>query len=291
MKPLLLLGCTLLAGTALHAQFRLLPHAGFEQARTTVTTDRGSSLQDINGFLKAGLRAGYELKGGHSPFINLTTNPAPVSFAFDNAGTLLNRSRSGNLQFRLEAGYLFNSKPIQLGKRSTPTSTITALSEQTATQKSRCGSSAYRSSCGSKKTALTQAAGRVLNMRLQPSLALAYVPSSIQSIEQKAGGFNYTPSWKTAIVPALGFEFANGNQRLFTLGVFYTRPLGQKDEVANTYLESKSITTQLQPQMATWGLTLGLPFSLAKNKTSANKTQSPKKGCTRTYYRRCTRLS
>jgi hypothetical protein len=290
MKPTLLFGCALLAGTALHAQFRLLPHGGFEQARTAISTNTGYSTQDINGFLKAGLRAGYELKGGHHPFVNVTTNPAPVSFQFNNSGMLMNHQRAGNLQLRLEAGYLFNSKPIQLSKGSTPQAPFAAPPEKTSVQKSRCGTTTYRSSCSSKKTALTNAAPKNLSMRIQPSVAVAYLPSSTQSIEQKAGGFAYTPSWKTAIVPAVGFEFANGNQRLFTLGVFYTRPLAQKDEMASTFLENKIISTQLQPQMATWGLTLGVPVSFGKNGSTATKTATQKKQCTRTYYRRCIRL-
>lgn len=292
MKPLLLLGCTLLAGTALHAQFRLLPYAGVEQSRTTVNTNV-LSAQDVNGFLKAGLRAGYQLKGGHSPFVNFTTNPSPVSFAFDNAGSLLKQYRASNLQFRLEAGYQYSSKPIQFGKNRTAQRPSTQTLTNTATQKRSCGSSAYRSSCGSKKkVAPTAPASNNLNMRLQPSVALAYIPSSTQLVTRKGTGFDYTPAWKTAVVPAMGFEFAKGAQRLFTLGVFYTAPLGQKEETVTTSVESKTITTNLQPQLATWGVTMGIPFSFAKAKTvtkappSRVSQSTEKKGCSRSYYRR-----
>jgi hypothetical protein len=296
MKPLLLLGCTLLAGTALHAQFQFLPYAGYEQSRTTLNTN-AFSAQDINGFLKAGLRTGYQLKGGHSPFINFTTNPSPVSFAFDNAGSLLKQYRTGNLQFRLEGGYQYNSKPIQLGKSRTAQRPSTQTVTNTATQKKSCGSSAYRSSCGSQKRAApTTPANNNLNMRLQPSVALAYIPSSTQLVTQKGTGFDYTPAWKTAVVPAMGFEFAKGPQRLFTLGVFYTAPLGQKEETVTTALESKIITNNLQPRLATWGVTLGVPFGFAKAKTATKAPASrvsqstEKKGCTRTNYRRCVRI-
>ncbi len=291
MKPTLLFGCALLAGTALHAQFRLLPHAGFEQGRTAVGTTTGYSVQDVNGFLKAGFRAGYELKGGHSPFINVTTNPAPVRFLFNNAGALMERQRSGNLQLRLEAGYLFNSKPVQLGKRSKASTSLASPAAPATVQKSRCGSAAYTSSCGSKRPALANASSKNLNMRIQPSVAMAYLPASTQNIEQKTSGFSYTPSWKAAVVPAVGFEFAKGAQRLFTLGVFYTRPLGQKEEVINTMHQSKSISTLLQPQLRTWGITVGVPVNFTKNKSAAVKSQSPKKRCTQTYYRRCIKLS
>ena len=291
MKPLLLLGCTLLAGTALHAQFNVLPYAGMEQARTTLNTNI-LSAQDINGFLKAGLRTAYQLKGGHSPFLNFTTNPAPVSFSFDNTGSLLNQSRTANLQFRLEAGYQYSSKPIQLGRSRSPQRSSSQLAAPSTAQKKSCGSSAYRSSCGSqKRTAPSAPANNNLNMRLQPSLALAYIPSSTQLVTRKGTGFDYTPAWKTAVVPAMGFEFAKGAQRLFTLGVFYTAPLGQKEESVTTSLESKTITTSLQPQLATWGLTMGIPFSFAKTKTykakatPATTPKTQKRGCSGRYYR------
>lgn len=291
MKPLLLFGCTLLAGTALHAQFQFLPYAGFEQSRTTVNTN-ALSAQDINGFLKAGLRTSYQAKGGHSPFVNLTTNPAPVSFAFDKTGNLLNQYRNGNLQFRFEAGYLYNSKPIQLGRSRSPQRATATTTTNTFTQRKSCGSSSYRSSCGSKKMKAPPApVNNPLNMRLQPSVALAYLPSSTQAVVQKGDGFAYTPSWKTAVVPAIGFEFAKGAQRLFTLGLFYTQPLGQQEEAVTTMLESKAITTNLQPRPATWGLTLGVPFSFAKaNKPKVSPTRTEKKGCNRMYKRSYMRL-
>ena len=295
MKPTLLLGCTLLAGTALHAQFQFLPYAGFEQARSTVSTGL-RSVQDINGFIKAGLRTGYQLKGGHSPFLNLTTNPAPVHFSFDNTGALLNQFRSSNLQLRLEAGYQFSSKPIQLGKNRSPQRTPAALAAPATAQKRSCGSAMYRSSCGSRQAKAAAAPTNTnLNMRLQPSVAVAYIPASNQQVTTKGTGFDYTPSWNTAVVPAIGFEFAKGAQRLFTLGVFYTAPLGQKAEAVNTALEGKSMTTRLQPQLATWGVTMGVPFSFAKTKTTpkapvVKSSHYKKSGCSRGYYRQALRM-
>jgi hypothetical protein len=109
-------------------------------------------------------------------------------------------------------------------------------------------------------------------------------------------GFTYTPGWKTAIVPAMGFEFAKGSQRLFTLGVFYTSPIGQKEEAVNTLMESKTVTTNLQPRTSSWGVTLGVPFSFAKSGTSSTaKTRTvnsttEKKGCSRSYYRKAIRI-
>jgi hypothetical protein len=294
MKPTLLFGCALLAGTALHAQFSLLPYAGFEQSRNTLTYDNAFSASNINGNLKAGLRMDYRLRSGHSPFINLTTSPAPVSFSFDNAGSLVNTFRQNGPLFRLEGGYQYSSKPIQLGKkssnavsRSTPAST-----QITFIQRNGCGSKMYRSRCGERKSLAKAApASNALNMRLQPSLALAYIPSATQGVKQTADGFEYTAgSWKTALVPAMGFEFAKGTRRLFTLSAFYTRPLGLSDETVTTVREGKAVTTNLQPQASTWGLTLGVPFGFSKTKAAQPKAKTEKKECQRTYYRRCIRM-
>jgi hypothetical protein len=293
MKPTLLFGCLLLAGSAAHAQFSLLPYAGFEQSRNNITYGNALSTAAINGNLKAGLRFDYKLKGGHSPFINLGTSPAPVTLRFDKSGTLADNFEAvkGALQFRMEAGYLYSSKPIRLTNKSTASNRLASV-ERTETKKKSCGSMTYRSHCGEKSLRAKAPSGNALNMRLQPSLALAYVPSSTESVTQTATGFDYTAgTWKTALVPAMGFEFAKGAQRLFTLGVFYTRPLGQKDATVSSFTEGKTYLTNLEPRSATWGLTLGVPIGLTKaQKGKAVKTRTEKKQCTKTYYRRCMQL-
>lgn len=294
MKPTLLLGCVLLAGTVAQAQLSLLPYAGFEQSNHSLRYGSGFSASNINGNLKAGLRADYRLKGGHSPFVNFATSPAPVSFRFDRAGSLLNAADAvrGNLQFRVEAGYLYNSKPIALGKKKTalpPTQeTVTA----THVRKSRCGSYTYQSRCGAKtKTIQPAPENKTLNMRLQPALALAYLPSSEQTLRPAANGFEYTAgTWKTALVPSLGFAFAKGDKPLFILTAFYTRALGQQEELALTQVESKIIQTPLQQRNATWGLSLGLPVSFARQKATRVQTVTEKKVYTKTPYKRCVRL-
>jgi hypothetical protein len=296
MKPLLLLGCALLAATAAHTQFSLLPYAGFEQSRNTLGYGNTLSASGINGNVKAGLKMLMQHKGGHTPFINLTTNPAPVRFAFDNAGSLINSFRQSGLQFRLEGGYQYNSKPIFFGKKSMASQRSTSFTPTANSfERKSCGSMTYRSHCCARKAASKAApVNKSLNMRLQPSLALAYVPAATKGVEQTANGFEYTAgSWKTALVPAMGFEFAKGNSRLFTLGVFYTRPLAQKDETVTSFREGKTYTTNLQPQTSTWGLTLGVPLSFSKTTktTKVVKPTSEKRECTRMYYRRCMQLN
>lgn len=287
MKPLLLLGCLLLSAATLRAQLSFLPYAGFEQSRTSLAYGDLSSTS-INGNLKAGLRADYRLKGGHSPFVGIGTSPAPVQFSFDNAGSLLNATRQGGLQLRLEGGYQYNSKPIQFGKgKSASRQAATETPAVNTYQKRSCGSIAYRSHCGAKNSASKAApVNQALNMRLQPSLAVAYIPANTTPVKGTADGFAYTANtWKTALVPAMGFEFAKGRQRLFTLGVFYTKPLAQKSEMLNTVKEGKFTPTSLQPKTSTWGFTLGVPFGFAKTKTVKSATQ--KRSCSKTYRRSC----
>jgi hypothetical protein len=293
MKPTLLIGCALLAGTASHAQFSLLPYAGFEQSNNSLRYGSGYSAAAVNGNLKAGLRADYRLKGGHSPFVNFTTSPAPVSFRFDRAGSLLNAAEAvrGNLQFRLEAGYLYNSKPIALGKKKAASPPSQEAVTVTRVRKSKCGSYTYKSHCGSKtKSMQAIPENKTLNMRLQPALALAYLPSSSETIRHTTNGFEYTAgTWKTALVPSLGFAFARGNKPLFTLTAFYTRALGQPEELALTQVESKIVQTPLQQRTATWGLSLGLPISFAKNKAPQVKALSETRTYKKKTYRQCMR--
>ena len=294
MKPTLLFGCFLLAGTAAHAQFSLLPYAGFEQSSHLLRYGSGLSASDINGNLKAGLRADYRLKGGHTPFVNFTTNPAPLSFRFDKTGSLLNAADAvrGNLQFRLEAGYLYSSKLIQFGKKRTPARASTETVTVTSIRKSGCGSFTHKSRCGSQTRIIKSVPeNRNLNLRLQPSLALAYIPASTETIKQTPAGFDYTTGvWKTALVPAMGFAFAKGAQPLFTLTAFYTKPLGQNKDIAFTQFESKTIQTPLQPTSSTWGLTLGLPISFAKTKTTNVQAITEKRVYRKTCYKRSVQL-
>lgn len=285
----------LLLGTAANAQLSFLPQVGFEQNRTSLNYN-ALSTSGMQGNFKAALKVDYRFKSGHSPFVNVATSPAPMHFSFNESGTLMNNGQSvkENLRLRLEAGYQYSSKPIQLGKSSSASKMVTTpVSQEGITQKRSCGSSSYTSRCGSQKmrTKSVQAT-EALAMRLQPSVALAYIPANNQTIKSGGGGFTYDANnWKTAIVPAMGFEFDRGRQRLFTLTVFYTKPLQQTKESFTSLSTTKPVITSLQSAASTWGMTLGVPFSFTK--TKAAKTHREKKECTRTYsrsYRRCSKI-
>ena len=292
MKPTLLTAFSLLAASSVYAQFSLQPQFGFEQSRTALTYGSGPAASNSSGNLKAGLKIDYRLKGGHSPFINLTTTPAPVSFAFDNAGTLVNSFQSSTPKLMLQAGYGYSSKAIRLGKGGAPKNTPGVTQENRALHQHGCGM--YRSRCGERRAAKTNAASQPLNLRLQPSLALAYVPSATQTLSPKNGGLEYTAAnWKTALVPSMGFEFAKGQQRLFTLNLFYTKPLAQSSNAATLSMSAKAVPVSLLAKTSSWGMTIGIPFGFAKTaqpKTKAQNRPTEKIGGCHRNYHRCMRF-
>jgi hypothetical protein len=293
MKSTVLTGALLLAGTIVHAQLSFLPQVGFEQSRTTLNYN-SLAASGANGNLRAGLKMDYRLKGGHGPYLNVGTSPAPINFAFDNTGQLVKgmQQAKNNLQLRLEAGYQYTSKAIQFGKgKRNNSNAASEATTETLTKKKSCGSVVYKSSCGNKRIMRKSVlADNNLNMRLQPSLGLAYLPAANdRGIKQTANGFEYNATnWKTAVVPAMGFEFAKGKQRLLTLTVFYTKPLGMQDESFTSATGNKAVTTNLSPAASTWGMTVGVPFSFSKAPVS--KTKKAKTHCSKSVYKRCVRI-
>jgi hypothetical protein len=243
----------------------------------------------FDGNFKANLRMDYRFKKGHGPYVGIGTAPGAMAFSFsdvENAATNFNAS-SNALQLRLEAGYQYSSKPINLTK---PSKNQTA---KTTTQKTevrnRCGSYSYTRQYRTATTVAPKPADN-LSLRLQPSVGVAYLPSVKNDMITTGSGYQYNAgNYKTAMVSGMGFEFAKGKQRLFTLSVFYTKGLGKLDEQTITNLENeKASNTTLNSKSSSWGMMVGVPFSLAKNK----KLIAPAKTTTPTqhkeYYRsRC----
>jgi len=297
MKSTVLTGLLLLLTAAVtNAQLSFLPQIGFEQSRTTLNYGNGFSTSGIEGNFKAALKLDYRFKGGHSPFINLGTSPAPVNFVFSDGASLVNSYQSvkNNLQFRFEAGYQYSSKLIQFKKSgSVSKSKSIKTNSGNAEVKKSCGPSSYTSRCSSKKTgSKNPKINNALNMRFQPSLALAYIPSANENMKLTGNGFEYNAAnWKTAIVPGMGFEFAKGRQRLFALNVFYTKGLGENEEAFTSYSGNKTTVTRLDPKASTWGMTIGVPFSFNKANTSkVKKVKKEKEDCNKIYYRKCSKI-
>ena len=293
MKPAAIMGMLflLLCGTA-SAQLTLLPQLGFDRANTKISYNDITSFSsaDAWGAFKASLRLDYRFKGGHGAYAGFGTRPGVQEIIFANPTSASSNFKTNTAATRwgLEAGYLFSSKPINLGKGSKTPSSPTA---QRTEEKKQCGTYS-RSHCGSQKETRMAKKSPTMNMRLQPSVGLAYIPSIPNDLEMEGAAYKYNAgNWETAVTGGMGFEFGKGRQRLFTVNVSYAYGLGNQDAKTLTTLEnSKTVENQFRSQTSTWGLSLGVPISLTGNKKPAAKKpasqQRVKKDCS-SYRSRC----
>ena len=271
MKPAatsLVLG--LLLATTTNSQLSFLPQIGFEQAKTSVTLNDAASFSPmsfVNNF-KANFRMDYRFKKGHGPYIGLGTAPGAMAFSFADAANVATNfnSASSSLQFKMEAGYQYSSKPINLTKASKKEN-VKTTTQQTQTRY-RCGSYYYRGSQHrTTNTSKAQPADN-LNLRLQPSVGVAYIPSVKDNFLTTGSGYQYNAgNYKTALVTGMGLEFGKGKQRLFTLSLFHTKGLGKLDQQSIRNLENEKMSNAtLSSKSSGWGMMVGVPFSLAKTK-------------------------
>ena len=252
-----------------NAQLSFLPQIGFDQTKTSVSVNDLPSFSpmDFASNFKANLRMDYRFKKGHGPYVGIGTAPGAMAFSFpDAANAATNFSAASNaLQLRLESGYQYSSKPINLTKASKNQTAKTTT--QKTEIRNRCG---YYSYSRQHRTATTVAAKPAdnLNLRLQPSVGVAYLPSVKNDLITTGSGYQYNAgNYKTSMVSGMGFEFAKGKQRLFTLSVFYTKGLGKLDEQTVTNLVNEKVSnTTLNSKSSGWGMMVGVPFSFAKNK-------------------------
>ena len=267
MKPAALSGMLLLfmAATA-QAQLSLLPQVGIDRTKNTVSINDLSSFapSGVNGNFKASLRLDYRFRGGHGPYVAVGTAPALVEISFANPSNAVNDfvATAGATQLKLEGGYQYSFKPLKLGKSGTTV----------AKERSTHCSSYF--ACGSR----AKPANTPLNMRIQPSLGLAYNPFADKTISTEDGQYQYKAgNWQTALVPAMNFEFGQGRKRLFVLGVSYTKGLGNLDTRAITTIENtKPVTTSFKSVSNSWGLTLGVPIGLSKSAGQHTKSAKAK---------------
>ncbi|WP_132055597.1 hypothetical protein [Pseudocnuella soli] len=136
-------------------------------------------------------------------------------------------------------------------------------------------------------------AKKAWNVQLQPSLALAYLSGNNPTLVRHSDAYRYfADAWNTALVPAMGVSFGKGQQQLFTLTVFYTRPLDMASEEVTSVSGGKPVVTAMNPKASAWGMTLGVPISLGK-KPAAKSIMQPnlqqKAAPQQFYYRKCTR--
>jgi hypothetical protein len=270
-----------------NAQLSFLPQLGFEQSKTLVQYNNSSSFSPIGSQanLKANLRMDYRFKKGHGPYIAVGTAPGAVAFSFNdiaNAATNF-KAAQNSLQWKLEGGYQYTSKPINLKKASAK------QAEKTTTQntevRSKCGS--YYSYQRQERTATTaKKQDNNLNLRLQPSVGVAYLPSIKNDVVSNGSSYQYNAgNYKTAFTSGMGFEFARGKQRLFTITAFYTKGLGNLDETITSIQNNKDVNNLVSSNTSSWSLMAGVPFSFTKKQKVVLKpvTTQP----SRTYRSKC----
>ncbi len=270
----------LLIGSAANSQFSLLPQIGFEQSRTTIEYNDAAHFKPLGlqGNLQASLRADYRIKRGHGPFVSFSSSPATVKINFTDPESLKDnyQANKSSLQWRVVGGYQYSSKPIYFRKPIAKNTELKTNTEKTGIRKS-CGSNAYRSHCGEKNNRSLAKKDSRLNMRLQPSLGIAYRPDNDNDLSKSGSQYKYNAgNWNTALISTLGFEFAKGVKRLFTLSVFHTKGLDDGAQTINTVSNNKSTVTYLESEASSWGMNVGIPFSLTKKKQAVVKSQQQK---------------
>ncbi len=304
MKPAAFtLTLVLLVAITANAQLSLLPQIGLEQSKTSVSVNDLPSFSPmgVNNNLKANLRMDYRFKKGHSPYVSFGTSPGAVAFSFAEPSNAVNnfKTSASSLQWKMEGGYQYSSKPINL-KKSSKKQTAESTTKKEVTKKS-CGSYSYNRQSKERTAAKTTAKqNNNLNLRLQPSIGVAYLPSIEKDLQSDGSIYQYNAgNYKTAMVSGMGFEFGKGKQRLFTLSVFYTNRLGNQDEQRIASIENdKMANTTFNSNTSSWGMMVGVPFSFSKTRKAiapVKPTMTPeqkqyyKSKCGGSYRSGCTR--
>ena len=115
----------------------------------------------------------------------------------------------------------------------------------------------------------------MMNLRLQPSAGLAYLPSTPDHMVMKTNEYLFNAgNSNTALVTGLGFEFGRGKERILTVGLHYTKGLGNNETVLTTPAENgKLVTNTFRSTSSAWGITVGVPFTLKKQAQKVKKEQ------------------
>jgi hypothetical protein len=289
MKPSAFTAILLLL-TSLYAysQFTLLPQIGLERAKTTIEQNdlfQFSPLGSKSNF-RINLRADYKFKGGHGPYIGVGTAPSVVQVEFNDPVNAYKTAMASTaeLNWRFEAGYQYSFKPLNISK---PSMGNNQVEQKSQASKKSCGSYQYKSACGTKKSQPSKVS-QATTMRIQPSMGLAYIPSVNEAMSVSNNNYKYMAAHSGfALVPAIGFEFGKGKQRIMNVSVQYAKSLGKQDEeTVSAISNGKNEITRFSTNTSSWNLSVGIPFTLKKqSSTVKQKQQQQKKSCQQQVYR------
>jgi hypothetical protein len=132
--------------------------------------------------------------------------------------------------------------------------------------------------CGSKMKSHVRVP---LSVRIQPSAGMAWVPSVKDDITSNGVTYQYRAgNWRTAFVSAMGFELGKGRERLFTVSLHYVKGLGNLDTKTLVSVENgKPFNNSFNAATSNWGMSVGIPISLTKNKKPFAKKTEYKSHC------------
>lgn len=265
----------------------LLPQFGVENSRTTIQYNDLSSFSPLGceASPRLALRLDYKFKKGHGPYLGAASSRSGVTFNFNDPETARNsyQASPGKMQLRMEGGYEVSTKPIYLKKPGNlnRADKSSADIEYKSSQKKECGDSYVRSHCGksSKKEVVAKPKEKGWYMSIKPSAGFAYIPSTEADLTTKSGGNGATyeykaGNWNTAFITGAGFEFGKNVQRKFVVSMQFLKGIGNLDKTTiNTVSNSKTTTTNLKSDAASWSLSIGVPISLNKTKTLKHTEQ------------------
>jgi len=289
MKKVIFTSLIFAFAAAINAQqFTLLPQFGLENSRTTILYNDLSEFSPLGSEIlpRLALRLDYKFKQGHGPYLAAASSRSGVAFNFNDPETARNsfQASRGSTQLRMEGGYVLSTKPIYFkksGNVNKADKNSAHVEEYKTLRKKECGDSYVRSHFGksSKKAIAAKSKNKGWYMRIQPSAGFAYIPATDADLTTKnqVSGNNYeykAGNWNTAFITGAGFEFGKNVQRRFVVSMQYLKGIGNLDKTTiNTVSNSKTTTTYLQSDAASWSLSLGVPISLNKTKTLKHTEQ------------------
>jgi hypothetical protein len=273
---------------------------GFENSRTSVNYNDAGYFAPLGGEFnpQVSLRLDYKFKQGFGPYIGASTSRSTILYGFTDIENGMNsyQATPGNMQIRMEAGYMYTSKPIFFNKSKQSSTTSTSKSKPQT--KSSYGYYTYRSSscsknyssqssrCGSKSSSAKKADTKNKGgwVSLQPSVGVGFIPWTNENMVSKTDGtlsaYEYNAgNWNSAFLAGMGFEFGRNKQRILNVSVNYFSGIGNLNtETVTAVSGTKTQVANLQSKASGWNMRVGIPFTLgqksAKPKTEPGATKS-----------------
>ena len=291
MRQTALLLVIAVLGYAASAQFTLRPQIGIENPVTKISYNDLSSFAPISQFQpQFGVHADYKFKGGFGPFIGLSTSRSTVEYSFTDPekGMTDYHAELGDMLLAFQAGLQYSTKPLQLTKNKTTSTTKTksGCTQNKTAEKSSCYEKMMHcysnSRCHESKTETKSTTKKdIWTLSFQPSAGISYAPSNADvvetEIENGVSQYVYTAgNLKPAFISGIAFEFAKNKKKFATLSFNYFTSLGSDKTTFETQAGSKTVNTTVSSKVSGWNAALGIPITFAK---SQSKSKSKHHDC------------